>query len=252
MSMFQVSITERVGVVTFTRPPSNWMSVAALTELLGVLDDLGARPDDVTVVMLTGGIDGYFVAHADFDDTAAWARGEQPPGEPDAWRKATNLLETMPQPTVAAIDGQAWGGGCELALACTLRVGSQRAHLALPEVSVGVIPGAGGTQRMPRLISPAAAAHIILSGSIVKAEEAHRLGLLNAVLPTEDFVGHAVRWCARITRHPPAAVLAAKRAILEGSHLPLDDGLRLEKTLFDELNRSPEALERNPRYVRPA
>ena len=249
--MFELEIVDRVAVVTFTRPPSNWMSVAALTELLALLRGLAARVDDVTVVMLTGGIDGYFVAHADFDDTLAWARGEQPPGEPGAWHTATNLLETMPQPTVAAIDGQAWGGGCELALACTLRIGSERAHLALPEVSVGVIPGAGGTQRMPRLISPAAAAHLILSASIVKAPEAHRLGLLNAVLPTEDFRAHALRWCGRITRHPTGAILAAKRALVEGARLPLDQGLALEQALFDEVNRLPEALERNPRSSPP-
>jgi enoyl-CoA hydratase/carnithine racemase len=179
------------------------------------------------------------------------ARGELPPGDPEASFKAYKLLETMPQPTVAAIDGQAWGGGCELALACTFRLGSERAHVALPEVSVGVIPGGGGTQRLPRLIGTSAALEIILTGRILKAPDAHRLGVLNAVLPTEGFVDHALAWCGRITRHARPAVIAAKRAVVEGTLLPLDEGVRFERAVFEEINRSDDAKERNARMARP-
>jgi enoyl-CoA hydratase len=251
MPAFEVEVTAGVAVLSFTRPPNNWMDLASITELVGLLEGLASGPDDVTVVMLTGGVDGYFVAHADLDDLVARAQGEQPSGDPEAFAKATALLESMPQPTVAAIDGQAWGGGCELALACTLRVGSERAHLALPEVSVGVIPGAGGTQRLPRIVAPAVAAEIILSGRIVKAQDALRIGLLNDVLPTEGFRDHALSWCGRITRHSRAAVLAAKRATVDGARLPLAEGLRLERSLFDRLNESPAAQERIARMARP-
>ena len=108
----------------------------------------------------------------------------------------------MPQPTVAAIDGQAWGGGCETALACTVRLGSERAHLGQPEVTVGLIPGAGGTQRLPRIVGPAVGAELCITGRVVHADEALRVGLLNAVLPTEGFLDHALRWCGQITRNP--------------------------------------------------
>ena len=153
-------------MLTFTRPPSNWMSIAAMTELADALDEIAGRTSDVTVVVLTGGVDGYFIAHADLDDLASLGRGESVEGDPRAWRRALSTLESMPQPTVAAIDGQAWGGGCETALACTVRLGSERAHLGQPEVTVGVIPGAGGTQRLPRIVGPAVGAELCITGRV--------------------------------------------------------------------------------------
>jgi enoyl-CoA hydratase len=227
------------------------MSLAAMTELAQLLDDVGTRTDEVTVVVLTGGVDRYFIAHADLDDLAALGRGEQIEGDPTAWRRALSTLESMPQPTVAAIDGQAWGGGCETALACTMRVGSQRAHLGQPEVSVGIIPGAGGTQRLPRLVGSGIGAELCLTGRIVDAEEALRIGLLNAILPSEQFLQEVRRWCGQLTRNPPAAVFAAKRAVVDGLRLPLDEGLRLEGQLFAAANASPEAGAANASVRRP-
>lgn len=240
----------KVAVLTFTRPPSNWMSLAAMTELVAKLEALAARSDEITVVMLTGGVDGYFVAHADLDDLAEFAAGRMPEGDPGAWVKALALIESMPQPVVAAIDGQAWGGGCELSLACTMRIGSERAHMGQPEVSVGIIPGAGGTQRLPRLVGGGIGAELCLSGRIVQADEAHRIGLLNAVLPTEGFVDAAVEWCGQITRNPANAVFAAKTAVVEGLRLPLIDGLKLEGRLFAEANSSDEAKAANAAVTR--
>lgn len=241
----------RVAVLTFTRPPANWMNLASMTELAGHLETLAGATDEVTVVMLTGGVDGYFIAHADLDDLAAFARGEVPEGDPRAWSRALGLLEDMPQPTVAAIDGQAWGGGCETALACTMRIGSTRAHLGQPEVSVGMIPGAGGTQRLPRLVGPGIGAELCLSGRIVEATEAHRIGLLNAVLDVDGFRDAAVEWCQRIARHPAPAVFAAKRAVVEGLRGTLAEGLALEGRLFAALNSSEEARRRNAAVPRP-
>src|SRR5205085_1933346 len=185
------------------------MDMASMTELVGHLEDLAGRSDEFSVVMLTGGVDGYFIAHADLDDLAKIANGEMPAGDPRSWSQAMRLLETMPQPTVAAIDGQAWGGGCETSLACTMRVGSERAHMGQPEVVVGIIPGSGGTQRLPRLVGAGIGAELCLSGRIVDAAEAKRIGLLNEVLPTDSFVDHAIAWCARIAAHPAHAVMRA-------------------------------------------
>jgi enoyl-CoA hydratase/carnithine racemase len=247
-----VEVAERIAVLTFTRPPSNWMSIAAMTELADTLDEVAGRTSDATVVVLTGGVDGYFIAHADLDDLAALGRGEPVEGDPRAWRRAWASLESMPQPTVAAIDGQAWGGGCETALACTVRLGSQRAHLGQPEVTVGIIPGAGGTQRLPRIVRPAVGAELCLSGRVLQADEALRVGLLNAVLPTDGFLGHALEWCGRIASNPAGAVFAAKRAVVDGLRLPLDEGLRLEARLFREVNASADARAANVAVPRPA
>ncbi len=241
----------KVAVLTFDRPPKNWMSLRAMTELASCLERLSEQTGDVSVVMLTGGVDGYFIAHADLDDLAKLAKGEDVGGDPGAWVKALHLLETMPQPTIAAIDGQAWGGGCETALACTMRVGSERAHLGQPEVSVGIIPGAGGTQRLPRLVGSGIGAELCVTGRIIQAEEAHRIGLLNDVLPAEGFVDAALEWCGRISRNPASAVFAAKRAVVEGLRLPLADGLKLEGRLFAAANASDEARERNAAVPRP-
>ncbi|MBA2624782.1 MAG: enoyl-CoA hydratase/isomerase family protein [Acidimicrobiia bacterium] len=251
VSTWSLEVEERVAVLTFTRPPSNWMDLRSMTELADLLAELAERPDEATVVALTGGVDGYFVAHADLDDLAALAAGSLPEGDPRAWGRALALLESMPQPTVAAIDGQAWGGGCETALACTMRVGSERAHLGQPEVAVGIIPGAGGTQRLPRLVGPAVGAELCLSGRVVQAEEAQRIGLLNAVLPTDGFLDHARAWCARIARHSAPAVFAAKRAVVDGLQLPLDEALHLESRLFLTVNASDDARARNAVVRRP-
>jgi len=246
-----LEIADKVAMLTFTRPPRNWMSLAAMTELADQLTELEGLTDDAAVVVLTGGVDGYFIAHADLDDLAVVGRGGQPEGDPTAWVRALAKLESMPQPTVAAIDGQAWGGGCETALACTLRVGSERAHLGQPEVSVGIIPGAGGSQRLPRLVGPGVGAELCLTGRIVQAEEALRIGLLNAVFPTDGFLDHVGQWCGRITRNPAGAVFAAKRAVVDGLRLPLDEGLRLESRLFATANASPEARAANESVPRP-
>lgn len=248
---WELAVADGIAVLTFVRPPANWMDLASMTELAEQLEGLAARPDEVRVVVLTGGVDGYFIAHADLDDLALLASGGRPEGDPRAWSRALALLGGMPQPTVAAIDGQAWGGGCETALACDLRLVSERAHLAQPEVNVGIIPGAGGTQRLPRLVGRAVAIELVTTGRRVFAEEALRVGLANAVLPTEGFLDHVRGWCGRIARNPAAAVFAAKAAVVEGAELPLDEALALEARTFARLNASDEARARNAGVDRP-
>ena len=229
-----------VAVATFTRPPRNMMSFAAM----GQLEDLVGRvagDEEISALVLTGGLPGYFVAHADLDDLAAIGRGQAVEGDPSSWGRTLALLESMPQPVVAAINGQAWGGGCELSLACTLRVMAESAHIAQPEVNVGIIPGAGGTQRLPRLIGPGPAAEMILSGRVVGPAEALSRGYAQAVLPDEDFLDRVLEWVAPIAGKPRSALVAAKRAVVEGVRLPLEEGLRLEGRLFIECQLGPEA-----------
>lgn len=232
---------ERVALCTFTRPPRNFMSFAAMTELEGLLGEL-ATDESVSVVVLTGGVEGYFVAHADLDDLTKIGRGEPVVGDPLSWFRTLALLESMPQPTVAAINGQAHGGGCEISLACTLRLIARSGHMGQPEVVVGIIPGAGGTQRLPRLIGPGRAAELILSGRVVGSDEAQAIGLVNDVLPDEDFVDHVVDWLQPIACNPRSALASAKKAMVEGLRAPFADALRLEGQLFVELQTGAEAL----------
>jgi enoyl-CoA hydratase len=239
---WSVERRERIAVCTFTRPPRNFMSFAAMTELEGVLGEL-ATDESISVVVLTGGVDGYFVAHADLDDLTKIGRGEPVEGDPTSWFRSLALLESMPQPTVAAINGQAHGGGSEISWACTMRLIAESGHMGQPEVVVGIIPGAGGTQRLPRLAGAGRGAELVLSGRVIRPDEAKALGLVNEVLPDEGFVDHVVRWLEPIARHPRAALVAAKKAVVEGLRLPLDEGLRLEGQLFLQLQTGKEALE---------
>jgi enoyl-CoA hydratase/carnithine racemase len=231
------------AVLTFHRPPRNIMSFLTMGELYECLVRL-AQDETVAVVMLTSGVPGYFVAHADLDDLFRLTHGQPAQGDPEIWRKTLALLEAMPQPVVAAIDGQAWGGGCELAMACTVRAASQSSHFSQPEITAGIIPGGGGTQRLPRLVGAGRAAELILSGRVIKAEEAKAIGWIDAVLPDEKFLDHAHAWVGTIATRARPALVAAKRAILDGLRLSLNEGLDLESRLFSGLKFVPSRVER--------
>ncbi len=245
---WNVEKRDRLAVCTFSRPPRNFMSFAAMTELERTLEEL-ATDDSASVVVLTGGVEGYFVAHADLDDLTKIGRGEPVEGDPLSWLRSLALLESMPQPTVAAINGQAHGGGSEISWACTLRVIAESGHMGQPEVVVGIIPGAGGTQRLPRLIGAGRAAELILSGRVVGAEECLQLGLVNAVLPDDGFMDHVVEWLQPMAGHPRSALAAAKKAIVDGMRKSFTDGLRLEGQLFVELQTGAEAVELEERAL---
>jgi enoyl-CoA hydratase/carnithine racemase len=148
----------------------------------------------------------------------------------------------MPQVVVAAINGQAWGGGLEMTLTCTLRVAGPDAHLALCEVGLGLIPGGGGTQRLPRIVGPGRAAEMILSTRAVRAEEALRIGLVQALLPDAPFLDAVLDWVAPIAARSPAALQAGKRALLGAASLPLAEGLALEGSLVGPLLADPDAI----------
>ncbi|MFE2853695.1 enoyl-CoA hydratase/isomerase family protein [Streptomyces lavendulae] len=244
MSNWTVKRHGGVATLTFTRPPHNFIDFASMTELGDRLDELAEKSEQVKVVMLTGGLDGYFISGGDLGDLRRAGRGEAPEGIP-SWLRLTRLLRDMPQPTVAAVDGRAWGGGNELALACQLRIGSGRAQLSQPEVKVGIIPGGGGSQRLPRLIGPGVAADAVLRGRIFSADEALQLGWLNAVLPVDGFIDSAVAWCQEMADLPSTALFAAKRVLVQGLELPLERSIELESTEFlDIVGTSPELAER--------
>jgi enoyl-CoA hydratase len=214
VAYWSVDTGDRVAVLTFTRPPGNVMSLAAMTELADALDDLAGQTGEVTVVVLAGGVDGYFIGDADRDELAGLVAGEAVEGDVGAWFRALSTLESMPQPTVAAIDGEVVGGGCATALACTLRVGSERAQIGPLAVNVGIV-GSGSAVRLARLVGPAVSAELLLSGRVVEADEARRIGLLNDVVSGAGFGDQVRQWCERITRNSAETVFTAKRAVVD-------------------------------------
>ena len=195
-----------------------------MTELADALGDLAVRTDEATVVVLAGGVDGYFMADADRDELARLAgseglEGALVEGDPGAWHRALSTLESMPQPTVAAIDGHVGGGACATALACTLRIGSERANFGELEVNVGIV-GADSAQRLARLVGPAVNCRTSPTGRIVEPAEARRIGLLNDVLSTQRFPDRVQDWCERITGNPLRQCLPPSEQWSTGSVSP--------------------------------
>lgn len=232
----------RIAVATFSAPPRNSMRFADMTDLEELVEQV-ERDDGFTVLVLASDVPGWFVLHGDLEDLVKLGRGEPFEGDALSWPRTLARFGSMPQIVVAAINGHAGGGGLEMTLACTLRVVGPRARLTFVEVALGLIPGGGGTQRLPRLIGPGRAAELILSGRAVGAEEAVRLGVAERFVPDEPFLEAVLRWLEPIAARPPAALTAAKRAILDGLAQPLDQGLALETALVGPLLASPASLQ---------
>jgi len=231
-----------VAVLTFSSPPKNYLGFADLIELGDLLETCAAEPDAVKTVVLASDNRRHFVNQLALGDLVRAGEGLASYDELSSWGRALRLLEEIPQPTVAAIDGLASGGGNELALACTVRIGSTRARLEQPEVKVGIIPGGGGSVRLPRLIGPGAAAEAILTGRPYGAEEALRVGWLTLLFPSDDFHGEVLRWCEQVAAAPARALSAAKASVVHGSRLPFKEAQQLELTLFRELTANNDAL----------
>jgi enoyl-CoA hydratase/carnithine racemase len=224
-----------VALVTLDRPRANALSVTLLTELHDVAEDLTADPPGAVVI--SGG-PRIFSAGADIagfggpDEAAAYGA---------AFRRAFDALAALPRAVIASVAGYALGGGCELALACDLRVVADTAKLGQPEILLGLIPGAGGTQRLARLIGPARAKDLILTGRQVDATEAARIGLADRVVPADQVLGAALDLAGELARGPLVAHGLAKRAIDGGLDGPLAAGLDLEAALFVDVFRTEDA-----------
>ena len=217
------------------------MTFADMTELEGLVAEVAAD-DSITMLILASDTPGYFVSHGDLADLVKAGTGVEFEGDMMAWPRTLALFESMPQIVVAAINGQAWGGGLEMTLAATMRVAGPRAHLALCEVGLGLIPGGGGCQRLPRLIGVGRAAEMILSTRAIDAEEALRIGLVQAVFPDIPFLDAVLAWAHPIANRPANSLRAAKRAIFDGIALPLGEALELEGALVTPLVGDPATI----------
>ena len=231
---WSIEIADSVALVGYANPPENRLPFAALRDLDHILEQIG-HDSAVKIVVFRSTLDGVFSAGAALADIKAISAGEAPSAPFDWWLRVLLRVEELPQPTVAFVDGIAASGGAELALACTMRVGTARSEFVFREIARGAIPGAGATQRLPRLVGTARAAEIILSARSVGADEAMVLGLLQAILPPDSADAALLQWLGRFTAMPRAGLVAAKRAIVDGSRLPQTEGLRHQQGLFRAL-----------------
>jgi enoyl-CoA hydratase len=223
-----------LAIVTLDRPQAlNALNADTLAELSHAFDDLAAAPE-VRVVLLTGAGGRAFAAGADIRELAALQAEE---GQIFALRGQEVLrhMETMGKPVIACIQGFALGGGCELAMACTLRLAADDARLGQPEVKLGVIAGYGGSQRLPRLVGRGAGLKLLLTGAIIDAREALRIGLVDEVLPAGELMARAEALALEIAANAPLAVTETLRAVDEGLDLPLDLALLREAVRFGHL-----------------
>lgn len=218
-----------IGTIRMDRPPMNAINVEVQDALHAAAAEAGTRRD-VSAVIIYGG-EKVFAAGADIKEMQPMSYTDMV-DRSAALQAAFIAIARIPKPTVAAITGYALGAGCELTLACDFRVAADNAKLGQPEVLLGVIPGAGGTQRLSRLIGPARAKDIIFTGRFVSAEEALRIGLVDEVVAPEDVYAAARRRVERYVGGPAYAIRAAKEAIDRGLEVDLDTGLEIERMQF--------------------
>jgi len=225
-----------VTLVRLNRPPLNPLSQAMLGEVTRVAGALGA--DAAVKAVVVAGSDRALAAGADIEEFGGPDDAERIEA---GFRAAFDTLAAIPRPVIAAIRGFALGGGLELALACDLRVAADSARLGQPEILLGIIPGAGGTQRLPRLVGPARAKELVWSGRQVRADEALTIGLVDRVVPADEVEPNALEWAASFASGAVVAMGLAKRAINEGLDGSLTDGLDAEAAAFVEVFGTEDA-----------
>ena len=248
MSFVNCEVKDKIAVITINRPEA----LNALNSQ--VLDDLNAAFDSIDVnvvraVVLTGAGEKSFVAGADIGEMSTLTKAE---GEAfvkkgnDVFRK----IEEFPLPVIAAVNGFALGGGCEISMSCDIRICSENAMFGQPEVGLGITPGFGGTQRLARLIGAGMAKQLIYTARNIKADEAYRIGLVNAVYPQEELLAAAEKMASQIAANAPIAVRACKKAINDGLQTDIDAALVIEEKLFGSCFETEDQKEGMANFLR--
>lgn len=238
-SVLEVTHDGAVATVRINRPPANAVNPALIGEFLTVLPPLTAD-QDVRCIVITG-TGRFFVAGADIAVMRDLSAANQ--AEMRRWIDVQRLLELAPKPVIAAMNGHALGGGAELSLACDLRILSSNASFGFPEMRLGLFPGAGGSQRLPRLVGPHLAKRIMMEGERISAPDARRLGLVDLVADEPEFAQVVTGQARRLAAKPTAAIGLLKRVIDEGFSLPIEEALRREEKGVQELTRTADAAE---------
>lgn len=232
MEFINYEVDGAVAVLTINRPKAlNALNSAVLDELNETIDSIDLN--EVRALIITGAGEKSFVAGADIGEMSTLTKAE---GEVfgkkgnDVFRK----IETLPIPVIAAVNGFALGGGCEISLACDIRICSENAVFGQPEVGLGITPGFGGTQRLARTVGVGMAKQLIYTARNIKAPEALRIGLVNAVYPIEELMGAAKKMASVIASNAPIAVRNCKKAINDGLQTDMDSGIEIEEKLFGD------------------
>jgi len=225
-----------IAKMTLNRPPANSINLAVLLDIEKVLDDVEADKD-VRVLIITGAGDKGFSAGFDVRDSAN-SEKTIPKGQ-QLWTR----IDRLTKPVIAAINGYAFGGGCELAMASTFRVMQENMLIGLTELNLGIIPGWGGTQRMPRIVGKAKALELILFSKRITAQEAYQIGLVNRVSKTGELMKDVMEWAEFLAKRPPIAVKAVLSAVTVGLEKGIDEGLKVEMEGVIAASRSKDATE---------
>ena len=220
----------RVGVLTINRPEKmNALNGEVRYALIGALEE-SRTDDEVRVVVLTGAGEKAFIAGADIGEF----KDAQPTEQYQNMQRGNiySAMEAFPKPVIAMIHGFCLGGGCELSMACDIRIASDQARIGQPEINLGLIPGGGGTQRLPRLVGEGPAMKMIYTGKMISAEEAGRIGLVDEVVPADELRERTLEIARTIGSKSPIALKAAKESILAARRMPMDQGLQFERAWF--------------------
>ena len=248
MGFVNVEVKDKIAILTINRPEAlNALNSQVLDDLNAALD--GIDVNTVRALVLTGAGEKSFVAGADIGEMSTLTKAEgQAFGKKgnDVFRK----LETFPIPTIAAVNGFALGGGCEISMSCDIRICSDNAMFGQPEVGLGITPGFGGTQRLARLIGAGMAKQLISTARNIKADEAYRIGLVNAVYTQEELLPAAEKMANTIAAQAPIAVRACKKAINEGLQLDIDKAIELEEKIFGDCFETEDQREGMANFLR--
>ncbi|HTW19461.1 MAG TPA: enoyl-CoA hydratase-related protein [Mycobacteriales bacterium] len=228
----RLEVEGAIGTIRLDRPPMNALNAQVQEEMKAAAIEAGERRE-VRAVIIWGG-PKIFAAGADIKEMAVASYSDMV-DRSTGLSEAFSTVARIPKPVVAAINGYALGGGCELALCADRRIAAEDAHLGQPEILLGVIPGAGGTQRLPRLIGPAKAKDLCFTGRFVGAEEALRIGLVDEVVPADSVYDAAVKYASAFANGPAYALRAAKESVDRGLEVDLDTGLAIERQQFAAL-----------------
>ena len=237
----------RIAIITINRPEAmNALNMETMGELYKVMTEFRDDPE-MWVGIITGAGEKAFCGGADIKDTLPFMKDH---GR-DPWAMPPSIMRglEMWKPLVAAINGMALGGGLELALACDIRIAAENARLGTPEVTLGLIPGWGGTQRLPRVIPWCKAAELLLTGKLIDGQEAYRIGLVNKVVPQAEVMATAREYAENICKAAPLAVRAAKEAMIRGSAMTIEEGLWLENTLLASVMSTEDFVEGTGAFV---
>lgn len=235
------SIEGKIAMMEINRPPYNPLNPAVFENMITFLEDL-YRNKEVQVLVVKGAGEKAFSAGADINQFVP-RLGNKDISLTAGFHKAFELLNQLSIPVIAAMKGHVLGGGLELALACDFRICDENTKMGLPEVNLGLFPGAGGTQRLPRIVGTSKAMEIMMFGTPINAEEAKQYGLVNKVVASGTVDEEAMNWAKTLAQKPKLAIENIKKTIHHGSNLPLSEGLRYEMELFAEMFVSEDAKE---------